>query len=95
MKTIIIIPTYNEKENIVSIMSAIHEYLPNADILIVDDSSPDGTAEIVKTFIKTAPFVKLKLRTKKEGLGAAYVDGFKQLLDNNYNIIYQIFYFLN
>ncbi len=89
-KIAVVIPTFNEKENIVSIMSAIHEHLPFADILVVDDSSPDGTSEIVKTFMETSPFVKLKIRKNKEGLGAAYLDGFNQLLNESYDIIYQM-----
>ena len=80
MKGIIVIPTYNEKENIEKTIFEVpkvldHVKTSNFGILIVDDSSPDGTAEIVKKIIETNSRVTLHIRTKKEGLGAAYLDG--------------------
>jgi len=80
MKGNVVIPTYNEKENIektISEVTKVLEQVKTSDfgILIVDDSSPDGTADIVKKIIKTNPLVTLHVRTKKEGLGAAYLDG--------------------
>jgi len=89
-KIAITIPTYNEKENIVKIIKAAHEALPVADVLVVDDSSPDGTAELVKNLMKENSYVKLKVRKSKEGLGAAYIDGFNTLLADGYDIIYQM-----
>lgn len=89
-KIAVTIPTYNEKENILKIIPAIHDALPDADILVVDDSSPDGTADIVRGFMKDNSYVKLKVRKEKKGLGAAYVDGFKQLISEGYEIIIQM-----
>jgi dolichol-phosphate mannosyltransferase len=80
MKGHIVIPTYNEKENIektIYEVTKVLETVKTSDfgILIVDDSSPDGTGELVKQIIETNPFVTLHTRAKKEGLGAAYLDG--------------------
>lgn len=90
MKTAVVIPTYNEKENILKIMPKVHEYLPEADILIVDDSSPDGTAGLVENFMKDNSYVKLKVRKAKEGLGAAYFDGFRTMINEGYELIFQM-----
>jgi dolichol-phosphate mannosyltransferase len=76
MSVLVVIPTYNEKENISRIIREVLAYAPRAEILIVDDSSPDGTAEIVKGIQKEIPQVHLLLRKNKEGLGKAYVDAF-------------------
>lgn len=89
-KTAVCIPTYNEKENIVKIMEAVHKEIPFADILVVDDNSPDKTAEIVNEFMKKNEYVSIKVRNSKEGLGAAYVDGFTTLIDRKYETIVQM-----
>jgi len=89
-KIAVTVPTYNEKDNIIKLITQVHEFLPQADILVVDDSSPDGTADIVKDYMKENSFVKLKVRSVKEGLGAAYVDGFQTLIDQEYEVIYQM-----
>jgi len=80
MKDVIIIPTYNEKENIVQIISEIFKLLPGIFILVVDDNSPDGTADIVKSLQKKFPNLSLLLRNKKEGLGRAYINAFEEIL---------------
>ena len=89
-KTAICIPTYNEKENIIKIIKAVHSSIPQADILVVDDSSPDKTAEIVNEFMKDNDFVSVKVRNSKEGLGAAYLDGFETLIERGYDRIIQM-----
>ena len=89
-KTAVCIPTYNEKENIVRIMEAVHKELPYADILVVDDNSPDKTAEIVNEFMKKNEYVSIKVRNSKEGLGAAYIDGFSTLIERGYEVIFQM-----
>ena len=89
-KIAVCIPTYNEKENIVAIMNAVHAQLDGADILIVDDNSPDGTAELVRNYAKENGFASIKVRQKKEGLGAAYLDGFRTLIDKGYEKIIQM-----
>lgn len=89
-KIAVCIPTYNEKENILAIAQAARAALPTADILVVDDSSPDGTAEIVRGFQKDHPWMKLHVRKEKKGLGAAYVDGFQRLIADGYDIVIQM-----
>ena len=83
---IVIIPTYNEIENIESIIRAVFSLHKPFDILIVDDNSPDKTAEKVMELQKEFPNqLYLGRRDKKLGLGTAYVHGFKWALKNNYN----------
>lgn len=90
MKTLVVIPTYNEKDNIEDIIKEIFKYLPSANILIVDDNSPDGTAEIVKKIMKRDKRVNLILKEKKEGLGRAYKTGFKGGIEKKYDVIIQM-----
>lgn len=90
MKVLVVIPTYNESENIEKIIKEIFKFLPRANILIVDDNSPDGTANIVKEIMKNDERVNLILKEKKEGLGKAYKTGFKWGIEKNYDIIIQM-----
>jgi dolichol-phosphate mannosyltransferase len=80
MNITVIIPTYNERENILKIVSAVNIQLPQANILVVDDNSPDKTYEVVRDMQKKIPNLSLLLRTKKEGLGKAYIDAFRMIL---------------
>lgn len=82
MKTVVIIPTYNEKENIEKIISQVFLYMPLSHILVVDDNSPDGTAWIVKRLQSNNPNIHLLQRNGKEGLGKAYIHAFKHTLSN-------------
>lgn len=84
-KPVIIIPTYNEKENILSIIGAVFQYNPDVDILVVDDGSPDGTATLVQNLMLSEKRVQLLLRKQKEGLGKAYIAGFKWCLEKGYS----------
>ncbi len=88
--TLIIIPTYNEMENIKSLTHDILELYPNVNILVVDDNSPDGTAKYIKSLMEKDKRVHLLLREKKMGLGTAYVAGFKYMLENNYEYAVQM-----
>ena len=88
--TLIIIPTYNESENIKLIIGKILNLNKDYDILVVDDNSPDKTYEIVKELSKVHNCIKLLKRSKKEGLGKAYCAGFKYALKNKYLKIVQI-----
>jgi len=88
---LIIIPTYNEKENIKSIIVAIFALQKDFDILVVDDNSPDGTANIVKELMNAFPDRLFILeRTGKLGLGTAYIAGFKYALDHGYEYIFEM-----
>ena len=88
--SIVIIPTYNEKENIEKIIRAIFS-LPKAfDILVIDDGSPDGTAEIVKKMMSDEGRLFLLERSGKLGLGTAYIMGFKWALERDYQYIFEM-----
>lgn len=90
-KSLVIIPTYNEKENIETIIREILKQDLGFHILIVDDSSPDGTSDIVFRLSKEFPNqVNLLLREKKEGLGRAYISGFKWGLERNYEYLIEM-----
>lgn len=81
---LIVIPTFNEKENIKRIIEAIGEFDLPAEILVVDDSSPDGTGKIVTQIAKSSSKVHLLTRTEKQGLGKAYIAGFNWGIENGY-----------
>ncbi len=89
--TVVIIPTYNEKENITTIIEAIYSQEKEFDILVVDDDSPDGTSAIVEK-LQEKYFGKLYIETRKEksGLGTAYIHGFKWALAKGYEYIIQM-----
>ena len=91
MKKLVIIPTYNEKENIEQIISAVFGLQQDFHILVVDDSSPDGTGDIVKNLQKQHPHhLHLSVRKVKDGLGKAYIHGFKWALANGYEYIFEM-----
>ena len=79
MKTIIVIPTYDERENVGPMSKAVLA-ASDAELLFVDDNSPDGTGEAIEELIKSEPRIHCLHRTKKEGLGRAYVAGFEAAL---------------
>lgn len=91
---LVIIPTYNEKENIALIIEAVLALPKDFDILVVDDGSPDGTAEIVKHLQRTLPpsgsTLHVLQRTGKQGLGTAYIEGFRFALANGYDFILEM-----
>ena len=82
-KKVIIIPTYNEAQNIASIIRQVRVYDKDSSILVVDDSSPDGTADIVTGMMTNDSKISLLLRKGKEGLGKAYLHAFKEVLMKN------------
>jgi dolichol-phosphate mannosyltransferase len=91
LKSLVIIPTYNEKQNILAIIQAIFEQkLAGLEILVVDDSSPDGTGDLVAAAAAADPRIHLLRRAKKLGLGTAYVAGFRFALDRDYERIIEM-----
>ena len=91
MKKLVIVPTYNEKENIEKIIRKVFSLSGNFHVLIVDDGSPDGTADIVKKLMqefKGSLFIQE--RKGKLGLGTAYILGFKWALQNNYDYVFEM-----
>lgn len=88
---LVIIPTYNEKENISSILKVVFELPENFHVLIVDDGSPDGTAEIVRDLQLVYPKrLYLEERKGKLGLGTAYIHGFKWALSHGYEFVFEM-----
>ncbi|MBN2091472.1 polyprenol monophosphomannose synthase [candidate division KSB1 bacterium] len=91
MKIIVIIPTYNEVENIARLIDILLKFqLNHLDVLIVDDNSPDGTGELVKKLSSENPRIHLIQREGKQGLGTAYVCGFKYAIEHAYDFIIQM-----
>ena len=91
MKKIVIIPTYNEKENIAAIINAVIVLGNQYHVLVVDDGSPDGTANIVKELMQAHPDkIFIQERVGKLGLGTAYIHGFKWALANHYDYIFEM-----
>ncbi|MDO9595201.1 MAG: polyprenol monophosphomannose synthase [Lutibacter sp.] len=88
--TLVIIPTYNEKENIESIIRAVFSQEKQFDILVVDDSSPDGTGDIVTILQQEFSNLFLEVRKEKNGLGTAYIHGFKWAISKNYDYIIEM-----
>lgn len=90
MRSLVIIPTYNEIHNIKRLLPDILSSFPAIDVLIVDDNSPDGTADWVKDAAKSVPRIKIIERPGKMGLGTAYVAGFRYMLENDYDYAIQM-----
>jgi len=90
MKTLVIIPTYNESENVARIIEAVLAKAEHIDVLIVDDNSPDGTAAIVEKIRDKNSRVRLIKRAGKLGLGTAYVAGFKYAIENSYDLVFEM-----
>ncbi|MBE7324471.1 polyprenol monophosphomannose synthase [Nocardioides sp. Y6] len=82
-----VIPTYNESDNIEWIIGRLRRAQPEVDVMVVDDNSPDGTGKIVEALAQTDPHVQVVHRTEKAGLGAAYRHGFRVALDQGYDVI--------
>ncbi|TVP49658.1 MAG: polyprenol monophosphomannose synthase [Mongoliibacter sp.] len=88
---LVIIPTYNEKENIQDIILEIMELMGEFELLVIDDGSPDGTAALVKELQKSFPNrLFLMERKGKQGLGTAYIEGFKYALNHGYEYIFEM-----
>lgn len=86
----VIIPTYNEKENIEAIIRAVFAQQVDFDILVVDDNSPDGTSQIVRNLQVFFRQLHLEVRTSKKGLGTSYIHGFQWALKKNYEYIIEM-----
>lgn len=91
LKSVVIIPTYNERENVEKMIRKVMTYAENFHVLIVDDGSPDGTASIVTTLQQEFPKrLHIENRTGKLGLGTAYIHGFKWSLARDYDYIFEM-----
>ncbi len=87
MRSVIVAPTYNERENIESFLRAVRSAVPEADVLVVDDNSPDGTGDVADQVAAELGQIKVLHRPGKTGLGSAYRQGFSIALDEGYDII--------
>ncbi len=88
--TLIVLPTYNEIENLERIVGRIRQAAPDADLLIVDDSSPDGTGELADRLADEDPGISVLHRTSKDGLGAAYLAGFAIASERGHDFVVEI-----
>jgi len=89
--SLVIIPTYNEKENVVKMLETVMALTPTFDVLIVDDGSPDGTSTLVKSVaLKFDGRINILEREGKQGLGTAYIAGFKWALEKDYDYIFEM-----
>jgi dolichol-phosphate mannosyltransferase len=87
---VVIIPTYNESDNLEDIVSRTRSAVPDADILVADDNSPDGTGDLADKLALTDEHVHVLHRTQKAGLGAAYLAGFDWALDRGYGVLVEM-----
>jgi dolichol-phosphate mannosyltransferase len=90
MRTLVVIPTYNERENVEKVIAQIFQLGLDIHILVVDDGSPDGTSDIVEAMQKSDSRVHLIRRPGKMGLGTAYVRGFKFAIENDYELVFEM-----
>lgn len=86
-RAVMVVPTYNEIENLADVVAGIRRCAPGVDILVVDDSSPDGTGELADRLAAADPHVRVLHRPVKQGLGAAYSEGFRVALESGYELI--------
>lgn len=90
VRTLIVTPTYNEKENLPRFVDAVRSAYPGADLMVVDDNSPDGTGAIADAIAARDPHVKVMHRAGKLGLGTAYVQAFKRGLAEGYERFFEM-----
>jgi dolichol-phosphate mannosyltransferase len=86
-RVLVVIPTYNERDNLEWIVNRVRSAVPSVDVLVVDDGSPDGTGAIADDMAATDPRVDVVHRTEKAGLGAAYLHGFQVALERGYDVV--------
>ncbi len=86
-RVVMVVPTYNEAENLAWVVRRLHEACPDVDVLVVDDNSPDGTGDVADRLAAADPRVTVLHRQDKGGLGAAYLAGFAAALDAGYDVV--------
>ncbi len=87
---LVVIPTYDERENLAPLVARLHAAVPHADVLVVDDASPDGTGELADKLAAADPRVRVLHRTTKDGLGAAYLAGFAAALHGEHQVVVEM-----
>ena len=89
-RVLVVVPTYNERDNLEVIAGRLHAAVPDADLLVVDDNSPDGTGRIADTLAGQHPWAHVLHRTGKQGLGAAYIAGFGWAREQDYDVVVEM-----
>lgn len=89
-RVLIVTPTYNERDNLPELVAAVHRAAPDADLLIVDDASPDGTGPLADEIAAADPHVRVLHRAGKLGLGTAYVEGFAYAMAHGYDVVFEM-----
>ena len=89
-EVLVVLPTYNERQNLEPIAGRVRAALPTADLLVVDDNSPDGTGDLADKLAEADPHVHVMHRTDKAGLGKAYIAGFGWALERGYDVIVEM-----
>jgi dolichol-phosphate mannosyltransferase len=89
-KTLVVVPTYNERENLPPLVQRLLALPVRADVLVVDDNSPDGTGKVADELAVRHPAVQVLHRTQKDGLGRAYLAGFKVALEQGYEFVFEL-----
>jgi dolichol-phosphate mannosyltransferase len=87
---LVVIPTYDERENIGPVITRLHAAVPTADVLVVDDNSPDGTGRLADEMAAADPRIRVLHRTTKDGLGAAYLAGFAEALGGAHQVVVEM-----
>ncbi len=90
MRTLVIVPRYDERESLPTTLAALRERVPDVDVLVVDDASPDGTGEWAEEAAASDPRLHVLHRAGKEGLGRAYLDGFRWALERDYDAVVEM-----
>jgi dolichol-phosphate mannosyltransferase len=90
LKTLIVIPTYNERGNIEQLIADVRRVAPQVDLLIIDDNSPDGTGQLADAIAAQQPQVRVLHRQGKLGLGTAYIQGFRTALEQGYDYVFEM-----
>lgn len=90
LRILVVTPTYNERDNLAELVAAVHAGAPSADVLVVDDASPDGTGQLAEAIAAEDPRVAVIHRAGKLGLGTAYVEGFRYAMDRGYDVVFEM-----
>ncbi len=90
MKTLVIVPTYNESGNIGELVQQVFVFLPKTEVLIIDDNSPDGTGRIVDKLAVINPSIHIMHRPNKMGMGNAYNRGFRYAIEHGFEVVFQM-----
>jgi len=89
-RTLVILPTYEERATVEQVLRGVRKAPHDVDLLVVDDSSPDGTAEVVRDVMSTEPHIRLVQRPRRSGLASAYLEGFRLALDEGYDLVVEM-----